>query len=50
MIVTDTLEGIIDGTISSHYDVGSDVLYLRLLAHFDGTKLICNRVCAKSMK
>ena len=31
MVTTDTLEGIINGTISYHYDVTSDVLYLRLL-------------------
>lgn len=32
MVTTDTIEGIIDGTISYHYDVFADVLYLRLLA------------------
>jgi hypothetical protein len=32
MVTTDTLEGIINGTISYHYDVTSDVLYLRLLS------------------
>ena len=32
MVTTDTLEGIIDGTTHFHYDVTSDVLYLRLLS------------------
>jgi hypothetical protein len=32
MVTTDTLEGIINGTTSYHYDVFADVLYLRLLA------------------
>jgi hypothetical protein len=31
MVTTDTLEGIINGTTSYHYDVFADVLYLRLL-------------------
>jgi hypothetical protein len=31
--VTDTVEGIINGTISYHYDVGNDVLYVRVLEH-----------------
>jgi predicted RNase H-like HicB family nuclease len=32
MVTTDTVEGIIDGTVHFHYDVPGDVLYLRLLA------------------
>lgn len=32
MVVTDTLEGIIDNVLWYHYDVSGDVLYLRLLA------------------
>jgi uncharacterized protein YuzE len=32
MVTTDTIEGIINGTISYHYDVTSDVLYIRLMA------------------
>jgi hypothetical protein len=32
MVTTDTLEGTINGVISYHYDVFTDVLYLRLLA------------------
>ena len=31
----DTVEGIIDGAISYHYDVGNDVLYLRRVEHLD---------------
>jgi uncharacterized protein YuzE len=30
MVTTDTVEGMINGTISYHYDVFADVLYLRL--------------------
>ena len=32
MVAIDTLEGIIDGRFWYHYDVGSDVLYLRLIS------------------
>ena len=32
MVTTDTIEGIIDGVISYHYDVFADVLYLRFLS------------------
>ena len=32
MVTTDTIEGVINGTISYHYDVFADVLYLRLIA------------------
>ena len=32
MVAIDTLEGVIDQTLWYHYDVGSDVLYLRLLS------------------
>jgi len=35
MVTTDTLEGTINGTVSYHYDVSADVLYLRLLAFLD---------------
>ena len=37
--VTDTIEGIINGTILYHYDVGSDVLYVRLLGHLQSPTL-----------
>ncbi|MGN6625911.1 MAG: hypothetical protein ACTHLN_04770 [Tepidisphaeraceae bacterium] len=30
MVTIDTLEGLIDGVLTYHYDVGNDVLYLRL--------------------
>ena len=32
MVAIDTLEGVIDGRLWYHYDVGSDVLYVRLLS------------------
>lgn len=32
MVAIDTLEGVIDARLWYHYDVGSDVLYVRLLA------------------
>ena len=32
MVITDTLEGTIDSTLWYHYDVTSDVLYLRLVS------------------
>jgi uncharacterized protein YuzE len=35
MVTTDTIEGIVNGTISYHYDVFADVLYLRLLSDMD---------------
>lgn len=31
----DTVEGFIGGTISYHYDVGNDVLYLRKVEHLN---------------
>lgn len=34
-IVTDTVEGVINGTLSYHYDIVNDVLYLRLLSERD---------------
>jgi hypothetical protein len=34
-ITTTTLEGIINATLSYHYDASNDVLYLRLLSHRD---------------
>lgn len=33
MVVTDTLEGLIDGRLFFHYDMGNDVLYLRRADH-----------------
>lgn len=33
MVVIDTLEGVINKTLWYHYDVGNDVLYLRLNSH-----------------
>lgn len=35
MVALETLEGVIDGTLWYHYDVGSDVLYLRLVSERD---------------
>ncbi len=35
MVAIDTLEGTINGTLWYHYDVSSDVLYLRLKSHQD---------------
>ncbi|MEX0774277.1 MAG: hypothetical protein WD042_01045 [Phycisphaeraceae bacterium] len=35
MVAIDTLEGVINQTLWYHYDVGSDVLYLRLLSERD---------------
>lgn len=35
MVTLDTLEGLIDGTWSYHYDVGGDVLYVRVAAARD---------------
>jgi len=35
MVTTDTIEGTINGTISYHYDIVADVLYLRLLSDMD---------------
>jgi hypothetical protein len=32
MVTTDTLEGVIDGTLRYHYDVQADVLYLKLVS------------------
>jgi hypothetical protein len=32
MVTTDTIEGIINSTVSYHYDVFADVLYLRLVS------------------
>jgi hypothetical protein len=32
MVTIDTLEGVINGALWYHYDVGSDVLYLRFLS------------------
>ena len=30
MVITDTIEGVVDGTVWFHYDLTNDVLYLRL--------------------
>lgn len=35
MVTIDTLEGLINQTLWYHYDVGADVLYLRLAAYRD---------------
>ncbi len=35
MVAIDTLEGMINGGLWYHYDVGSDVLYLRLASERD---------------
>jgi hypothetical protein len=39
MVAVDTLEGIINNALGYHYDVSSDVLYLRLLSHRDAPAL-----------
>lgn len=39
MVTIDTVEGIINGTISYHYDVFADVLYLRLLSDMETPSL-----------
>ena len=33
MVKVDTIEGTVDETLWYHYDMGNDVLYLRLAAH-----------------
>ena len=33
MVVTETIEGLIDSVWWYHYDIGNDVLYLRLVSH-----------------
>jgi hypothetical protein len=35
MVVTDALEGVVDGVLWFHYDISNDVLYLRMVAHRD---------------
>ena len=35
MVTTDTLEGTINGTLTYHYDVFADVLYLRLVGELE---------------
>ena len=35
MVTVDTIEGIINGAISYHYDVFADVLYLRFLSDME---------------
>ena len=35
MVTIDTLEGVIDNALTYHYDVGNDVLYLRLVTARD---------------
>ena len=32
MVKVDTIEGVVDGVLWCHYDLTSDVLYLRLVA------------------
>jgi len=33
MVITDSVEGVVDGTVWFHYDLTNDVLYARLAAH-----------------
>ncbi len=33
MVVTESIEGVVDNVLWYHYDIPNDVLYLRLLAH-----------------
>jgi hypothetical protein len=35
MVVTDTLEGVVDGSLWFHYDLANDVLYVRAASHRD---------------
>ena len=35
MVTLDTIEGTVNGTVSWHYDLTADVLYLRRLGTFD---------------
>ena len=35
MVVTDTLEGVVDEALWFHYDIGNDVLYVRQASHRD---------------
>jgi hypothetical protein len=35
MVVTDTLEGVVDGALWFHYDLTNDVLYVREASHRD---------------
>jgi hypothetical protein len=37
MVKTDAIEGIVDDALRFHYDISSDVLYLRLLAEENST-------------
>jgi hypothetical protein len=39
MVTTETLEGTIDATVSYHFDVADDVLYLRLVSCRDTATL-----------
>ena len=39
MVTIDAIEGIVNGVIAYHYDVGDDVLYLRLQSHRDAKTL-----------
>jgi len=39
MVTTDTVEGVINGTVSYHYDVSADVLYLRLLSGMESPSI-----------
>jgi len=33
MVITDSVEGVVDGTVWFHYDLTNDVLYVRLALH-----------------
>jgi hypothetical protein len=36
MVVTDTIEGVVDGSFWFHYDLANDVLYVRLASWREG--------------
>lgn len=33
MVITDTIEGLVDDTLWFHYDITNDVLYVRMASH-----------------
>jgi hypothetical protein len=39
MVTTDTIEGMVNSTLSYHYDVFADVLYLRLISDMNTPSL-----------
>jgi hypothetical protein len=41
MVSVDTLEGVINGVLWFHYDIGNDVLYLRHVDHRQ-TEVVCD--------